>query len=68
MATTHPMKNPTAREEWNFRIIMVPPTLRPQSMSPDHKAASPSENRRDPRMSIPKIVRKSVIPRMEYLK
>lgn len=43
MATTLPMKNPTAKLLWNLRIIMVPPILRNISMIPDHIAAKPSE-------------------------
>lgn len=43
MATTLPIKNPTAKELWNFRIIIVPPTDKIMSMIPDHIAAKPSE-------------------------
>lgn len=68
MATTHPMKKPTANDEWNFRIIMVPPTLKAQSIKPDHTAAKPSGNDRDPNTTTPKIVRTRVIAKMEYLR
>lgn len=67
MATTHPMKKPTASEEWNFLIIMVPPTLRAHNIRPDHAAANPSGSLRDPSTNTPKIANKRVIPRIEYL-
>ena len=67
MATTHPMKKPTASDEWNFLIIMVPPTLRAHNIRPDHNAAKPSENLRDPRTITPSIVNASVMARIEYL-
>lgn len=67
MATTPPMKNPTAMELWNLRIIMVPPILSASNMKADHAEVNPSASDRVPmtaqdiRASIP------VIPRMEYL-
>ena len=36
MATTPPMKNPTAIELWNFLIIIVPPILNANSINADH--------------------------------
>eukprot|EP00529_Nitzschia_sp_RCC80_P033170 CAMPEP_0113483562 /NCGR_PEP_ID=MMETSP0014_2-20120614/23498_1 /TAXON_ID=2857 /ORGANISM="Nitzschia sp." /LENGTH=138 /DNA_ID=CAMNT_0000377113 /DNA_START=446 /DNA_END=862 /DNA_ORIENTATION=+ /assembly_acc=CAM_ASM_000159 len=36
IATTPPMKNPTAMELWNFLIIIVPPTLNANSINADH--------------------------------
>lgn len=36
MATTPPMKNPTAIELWNFLIIMVPPILKASNIKADH--------------------------------
>jgi hypothetical protein len=68
MATTHPMKKPTAREEWNFLIIIVPPTLRAHNMRADQAAAKPSGKAREPKTITPRIDNRSVIDRMEYLK
>lgn len=42
LATVTPMKNPTAMELWNLRIIMVPPTDRQQSRTADQKLQKPS--------------------------
>jgi hypothetical protein len=67
MATTHPMKKPTAKEEWNFLIIIVPPTLRAHSMRPDHAAAKPSGKALDPKTITPRMDNRSVMDRMEYL-
>ena len=36
IATTPPMKNPTAIELWNFLIIIVPPILNANSINADH--------------------------------
>eukprot|EP00977_Amphora_coffeiformis_P003785 scaffold758_cov177-Amphora_coffeaeformis.AAC.3 len=55
MATTHPMKNPTASDEWNFLIIIVPPTDRAHSINPDQSAARPSENLREPMTKMPRM-------------
>lgn len=43
MHTTDPIKNPTAKLLWNFRIIMVPPIDRTISMIADQKEAKPSD-------------------------
>ena len=47
---------------------MVPPTLRAHNMRPDHAAARPSGNLRDPNTRIPSIVNNNVMARMEYLR
>lgn len=36
MATTPPMKKPTAMELWNFLMIMVPPILNASNINADH--------------------------------
>lgn len=67
MATTPPMKKPTAMLLWNFRMIMVPPMLNASNIKADHTLVNPSENdlvpitAQDMRAKIP------VMPRMEYL-
>lgn len=61
------MKKPTASDEWNFLIIMVPPMLNAHSMRPDHAAAKPSGKRRDPNTSTPKVDNTIVNARIEYL-
>ena len=38
------MKNPTAIELWNLRMIMVPPIHSPITIRPDQKAANPSDS------------------------
>lgn len=67
MATTPPMKNPTAMELWNLRIIMVPPIESAISIIPDQKDANPSANCRDPKTK--KLIKANinVITKMEYL-
>jgi hypothetical protein len=65
--TTPPMKNPTAMELWNFRIIMVPPMLRRQSIAADQKLANPSENGRVPITAKDMSIRRTVSPKIEYL-
>mmetsp|Transcript_31955 Transcript_31955/g.48613 ORF Transcript_31955/g.48613 Transcript_31955/m.48613 type:complete len:88 (+) Transcript_31955:372-635(+) len=42
MATTPPIKKPTAIELWNFLMIMVPPMLNTNSITADQMAANPS--------------------------
>jgi hypothetical protein len=41
IATTDPMKKPTAMELWNFRIIIVPPMLNTRSISADQNRRKP---------------------------
>jgi hypothetical protein len=36
MATTPPIKKPTAMELWNFLMIMVPPILSASNINADH--------------------------------
>lgn len=48
MATTPPMKKPTAMELWNLRIIIVPPMLSPINMRADHIDMNPSVSDRVP--------------------
>jgi hypothetical protein len=61
------MKNPTATDVWNLRIIIVPPIQRNSKTSEDHmeiKASVP------PRDDMAKIEMRSWIidmPRMKYL-
>jgi hypothetical protein len=52
---------------WNFRMIMVPPMLRMQSINADQNAAKPSETGRVPMTQNDMIDRITVIPRIEYL-
>jgi hypothetical protein len=65
--TTPPMKNPTAMELWNLRMIMVPPMLRRQSIAADQKLANPSENGRVPITAKDMSMRRTVSPKIEYL-
>jgi hypothetical protein len=65
--TTPPMKNPTAIELWNLRMIMVPPMLRRQSIAADQKLANPSENGRVPMTAKDINMRRTVSPKIEYL-
>ena len=67
MATTLPMKKPTAMELWNLHIIIVPPTQSPISITPDQNAVKPSANKQDPRTR--KVIKESINDktRIEYL-
>lgn len=67
MATTPPMKNPTAMELWNFRIIMVPPMLNTRSIIADQTAANPSANVRVDMTTNESNVNTAVTAKMEYL-
>ena len=67
VATTDPMKNPTAMELWNFRIIMVPPIDSMRSISADHMEAKPSAMDRVPMTKMDISISEPVIPRIEYL-
>jgi hypothetical protein len=67
MATTPPMKNPTAMELWNFRIIMVPPILKANNIKADHMEVKASLR---PRVDMTAHDMSAKIPvklRMEYL-
>ncbi len=67
MATTDPMKNPTAMELWNFRIIIVPPMLNTRSISADQMDANPSAKVRvDMTMKLSNV-RIAVTAKIEYL-
>ena len=68
MATTLPMKNPTAKLLWNLRIIMVPPMLRNRSIMADHSAAKPSDMLRVDITTSDMSIKMPVKLKMEYLK
>ena len=61
------MKNPTAMELWNFRMIIVPPMESMRSINADHIEANPSAIDRVPMTKMDMSIREPVIPRMEYL-
>ena len=67
MATTPPMKNPTAIELWNLRIIIVPPMQRAINIHADHIDEKPSARDRVPITGNDINVRIPVTVRMEYL-
>lgn len=67
MATMAPIKNPTAIELWNLRMIIVPPILSIISMSADHIDANPSARVLVPETNIDMSIRLPVTPRIEYL-
>jgi len=62
-----PMKNPTAKELWNFLIIMVPPMLRQHRSKALQRLAKHSAGGRLPIIVSDVIVRIPVSPSMEYL-
>ena len=67
MATTPPMKNPTAIELWNFLMIIVPPMLNVKSMIADQRDVNDSLK---PRLDMTmQDIRESnpVNPKIEYL-
>jgi hypothetical protein len=68
MATTPPMKKPTAIELWNLRIIMVPPMLSASNMKADHTEVNPSAIDRVPMTAQDIKARRPVMARIEYLK
>ena len=67
VATTDPMKKPTAMELWNFRIIIVPPMLKTTSMREDQIDANPSARDRVDMMMKLSNVRIAVTAKIEYL-
>jgi hypothetical protein len=67
MATTDPMKNPTAMELWNFRIIIVPPMLNTRSINADQIDANPSARVRVDITTKLSNVRIAVTAKIEYL-
>ena len=68
MATTPPMKKPTAILLWNFRMIMVPPMLKAANKNADQILAKPSEKDRVPMTAQDRRARIPVSPKIEYLK
>mmetsp|Transcript_22760 Transcript_22760/g.42303 ORF Transcript_22760/g.42303 Transcript_22760/m.42303 type:complete len:114 (-) Transcript_22760:260-601(-) len=66
MATTPPMKNPTAMELWNFLMIMVPPILNAKSIKADHIDVKVSLMPRVDMTAQDMSARTPVSPRMEY--
>ena len=67
MATTPPMKKPTAILLWNFRMIMVPPMLKAANKNADQILANPSEKDRVPMTAHDKSANIPVRPKIEYL-
>ena len=67
MATTLPMKKPTAMLLWNLRMIMVPPIPSAQSMSADQMAANPSASGRVVMTAKLIMAKTNVRVRIEYL-
>ena len=67
MATTPPMKKPTAIELWNFRIIIVPPILNANNINADHVDMKPSDRFLVPITANDINVNIPVIERIEYL-
>jgi hypothetical protein len=67
IATTDPMKKPTAMELWNFRIIIVPPMLNTRSISADQIDANPSARVRVDMTTKLSNVRIAVTAKIEYL-
>ena len=67
IATTPPMKNPTAIELWNFLMIIVPPILSAKSISADHIDVKVSLKPRVDMTAQDMSARTPVKPRMEYL-
>lgn len=67
IATTPPMKKPTAIELWNLRIIIVPPILNAKSIRADQTDVKPSARDRVPMTAHAINARTPVKPRIEYL-
>ena len=67
MATTPPIKKPTAILLWNFRMIIVPPMLNARSINADHTLVKPSAKDRVPMTAQDMRARMPVTPRIEYL-
>ena len=67
IATTPPMKKPTAMELWNFRIIIVPPILNANNINADHVDMKPSDRFLVPITANDINVNIPVIERIEYL-
>jgi hypothetical protein len=67
MATTPPMKNPTAMELWNFLMIIVPPMLNASSINADHIEVKVSLIPRVDMTAQDMRARTPVNPRIEYL-
>lgn len=67
MATTPPIKNPTAIELWNFLMIIVPPMLSARSISADHIEVKASLIPRVDMTAHDMRARTPVKPRIEYL-
>jgi hypothetical protein len=68
IATTPPIKKPTAMELWNFLMIMVPPILRASNINADHIDVNASLNPRVDMTAHDMSARIPVKLRMEYLK
>jgi hypothetical protein len=67
MATTPPIKKPTAILLWNFRIIIVPPMLKVNNKRADHTLAKPSAKDRVDMTAHDKSAKIAVRPKIEYL-
>ena len=67
IATTPPIKKPTAIELWNLRMIIVPPMLSANSMKADHMDMKPSASDRVPMTANDINARMPVIVKIEYL-
>ena len=61
------MKNPTAMELWNLRMIIVPPMLKTHSIAALQKLAKPSAKGRVPITANDMSISNTVRPRIEYL-
>jgi hypothetical protein len=67
MATTPPMKKPTAIELWNFLMIMVPPILNASNINADHIEVKASLNPRVDMTAHDISARTPVKLKIEYL-
>ena len=67
IAKTPPIKKPTAMELWNLRMIMVPPTLKPNNIAADQNETKASANDRDPITTHDISAKIPVIAKIEYL-
>jgi hypothetical protein len=67
IATTPPIKKPTAMELWNFLMIMVPPILNANNINADHIDVNASLTPRVDITAHDMRAKTPVKPRMEYL-
>lgn len=67
LATIPPIKNPTAKELWNLRMIIVPPILRTQSNKALQTEAKHSAKGRRPWIVSEAIANAAVSAKIEYL-